>query len=168
MGSGSILRALEIDLVAEGFELLDAAASDAVGVALERIVRAEILVLGAVLEEVVDDDEDGVADGDDGALLPAPGHELAVVRGEVGVTGARGGPGGFGEGTAQPGTALAGAGLPALAGTDVLAGADAGPGGSMAVGREAGHVGPELGQDNLGGPQADAGDRLQPRELLRE
>ena len=62
---------------------------------------------GGVREQVPGDDEDGVADGDQGALLAAAPDDPLVAGGQEGL-----GPGGAGcglaEGAAEPGIALAG------------------------------------------------------------
>src|ERR671920_899097 len=149
--SGDLLGGFEGDLIAEGFEAFDGALSDAVGVAAVEVLGAEVLVAGAAFEEMVGDDEDGVADGDDGALPPASGGQAAGLLGQVAALAAAGGPGGLGEGGLEPGAPLAGLGASAFAPAGVVARAHAGPGGGVAVGGEAAHVDPELGDDDLGG-----------------
>ena len=59
-----MLDLLQGDLVAEGFEARDEAAFEGVLVAPVEVVAAEIVEVGAMLEEVVTDDEDRVSDGD--------------------------------------------------------------------------------------------------------
>ena len=80
-----------------------------------------------------------------------------VVGREVGVLGAAGGLGGLDQGGAQPLGAVAGASGAVFAGGLVVAGAHAGPRGEVPGGREAGHVGADLGEDHLGGPYATPG-----------
>jgi hypothetical protein len=72
------------------------------------VVRAEVPVGGAVLEHVVDGDEEGMGDGDDGALLAAPEREVAVEGAVVAVRTPGGGPGDLDHGRPQPGVAMAG------------------------------------------------------------
>jgi hypothetical protein len=74
VGSGG---GLEGDLVAEALESLDEAALDGVAVALVEVGGAEVLVDGAVREQVVGDDEDGVANRDGGLLLAPAGGQAA-------------------------------------------------------------------------------------------
>ena len=64
-----------------------------------------------------------VGDGDDRPLLAAAGGQAAILGGEVGALGARGGLGGLDQRRAQPGVALAGPAAQALAGALVVAGA---------------------------------------------
>src|SRR5919107_1377723 len=142
---GDLLGGLEGDLVAEGFEAFDGAFLDAIGVAEVEVVGAEIGVGGAAFEQVVGDDEDGVTDGDDGAFGPAPGGEATELFGEVPGLAPAGGPGGFGQGTPEPGAPLAGPGAPTFAAAGVVPRAHAGPGGGVAVGGEAAHFDPEPG-----------------------
>src|SRR3954451_13315683 len=113
--SGDLLGGFEGDLVAEGFEAFDGAFLDAIGVAAVEVLGAEIGVGGAAFEEVVGDDEDGVADGDDGALLAASGGEATELFGEIAALAATGGPGRLGEGGSEPGAAFAGSGASTFA-----------------------------------------------------
>lgn len=66
-----MLELLQGNLVPEGFEATDEATLESVLVAVVEVVAAEVVEVGAVLEEVVADDEDRVGDGD-GRLLLAP------------------------------------------------------------------------------------------------
>src|SRR6266536_1583779 len=73
-------------------------------------VRAEVGEVGVgVGEQVPDDGEDGVADGDQGAFLAAALDDPLVAGGQEGA-GPGGADGGFAEGAAEPGIALAGGG----------------------------------------------------------
>jgi hypothetical protein len=74
-------------------ELADEAASVGLFVSAEVVVGAGVVVGLMAGEHVVGDDEDGVADGDDGSLVAASSFESGVVGGEVGVLGAGGGLG---------------------------------------------------------------------------
>ena len=62
-----------------------------------------------VSEQVPGDDQDGVADRDQGALLAAAPGDPLVAGGQEGL-GAGGAGGGFADGAAEPGVAGAGAG----------------------------------------------------------
>ena len=98
----------EFDGVAELFELSDEVSAASIGlILLGEVVRSELVVDGVVREDVPTDDQQGVRNGDQGALLTAsfadplkPDREIAVLgadrrpgcldqRGsEVGVSGA--------------------------------------------------------------------------------
>src|SRR5207245_10576809 len=92
---------------------------------------------GGVRQQVPDDGEDGVADGDQGAFLAAAPDDALIAGCEEGA-GADGSGGGFAEGAAEPWVALAGGrGLAAAGG---LAGGrcELGPGDKVAGGGESG------------------------------
>src|SRR4051812_49713800 len=101
-------------------------------------------------------------------LAPRRARTPAVLRVEVGVTGAGGGACGFDQRAAQPFGALAAAAGAALAGGFVVAGTDAGPGGEMRGGRECGHVAAGFGDQDFGGAALDAGDRAEQFDSGRE
>jgi len=69
---------------------------------------------------------------------------------------------------AQVRVAFAGASRAPLAGRLVVAGADPGPAGGVAVGGQPVHVGAELGDDHLAVAGREAGDRAQKLSLARE
>src|SRR4029450_12359604 len=83
---------------------------------------------------------------------------------EVAVAFADGAAGTLHERRAQCRVGEAGAAAQALAGTLVVARAEAGPGGGMVGGREARHVDAQLGGDHLGGAARDSGNRIKPGE----
>jgi hypothetical protein len=103
--------------VAEAFELGDEP-PDVVtgGVALCEPVAAEVVVGLLAVEDVVDGDEDAVADGDGGAFLAAASSQPPKLRREVGVVGPRRRGGAPGERGAQPLRALAGGARTVFAG----------------------------------------------------
>src|SRR6266545_6286004 len=107
------------------------------------------------------DDEDGVADGDDRFLLAAAGDEPVVQGSEVGVTRSAAGVGGLDERSAKPGITLARLSTFAFASTFVIARTHARPGSEVGRGGEPGHVEPDLGDDDFGGPSTDAWDGVQ-------
>ena len=101
--SGGGVDGFECDVVAESFELFDQASDvGLVVVALHEPVAAEVVVGLAAIENVVGGHEDGMANGDSGALLAASAGEPPELRGQVGVFGLRGGVGGLGQRAAQP------------------------------------------------------------------
>src|SRR3954447_4554773 len=105
--SGGVLGLLQGDLVAEGFEAADEPALESILVAAIEVVAAEIVEVGALLEEVVADDEDRVGDGDGRLLLAPAGSQPVVLSAEIGVARTTGRLGRFDEGGAQVGVALA-------------------------------------------------------------
>src|SRR6266568_394745 len=146
----------------EAFQLADLVAALAAGVEPGVVVGAELAEAGG---RVADDDPgdlaDGAGDRDDGFLLAAAAGDAPVARAEVGV-GLGGGHGSAAERGTQVGVALAGAAvLGSGAGLDGAAG-QPGPGGGVARGGELGLVQAELGDDDLGGAGADAGELIEP------
>jgi hypothetical protein len=103
---------LEGDGVAEGFELADVVLLAAFGVdAFGIVAGSEVVEAGVgVREQVPGDDEDGSADGDNGALGAAAAGDAPVLVPEegVGLGGARGGVAQYGG---QVGVAVAGGAL---------------------------------------------------------
>jgi hypothetical protein len=94
---------LEGDGEAEIFELRDQTTRASLGVlSVGEVVLAEVLVHLAGTEQVPDEFDQRVRDGDGRLVRPAAARDLAVLGGEVAVLGARGGPGGFDERAAQP------------------------------------------------------------------
>ena len=98
---------MQLDGVAQCFQAVDQSTGDVLFVALIEIARSEIGVIHPVAQQVMGDDEDGVADGDDRLLLATSCNETVVLRAEVGVASATAGVRGFDEGGAQPGITLA-------------------------------------------------------------
>ena len=87
---------------------------------------------------------------------------------QVGPLGVPGRGGRLGQQGPQPLGALAGAAAAVLARRLVVAGAHTRPRGKVARGREAAHVGADLGDDALGGAPVDAGDGAQQPHLTPE
>src|SRR3982750_2218022 len=123
------------------------------------VAGAEVPVGGAVLEHVVGRGQDRGGDGAHRLLRAAAGAQAVAPGLEVARLLAAGRPGALDEGGLQPGRALAQAGGAALAGAPVVPRARPGPGDEVAGGREAAHVGADLGDDDPGRERADAGDR---------
>src|SRR3954449_12940460 len=145
--------------VAEVLQLCDEPVALAIRVAAGEVVAAEVVVVAVVGQQLPADDQDGVADGEGCLLLADPAGQPPELCREIGVAGAGGGPGALGEDVAQPYVAGGGLARSRLAAGDVGARAHPRPGGQVGGGREAGHVGADLGEDALGGPLADARDR---------
>src|SRR5262249_2164913 len=112
---------------------------------------SELAIRRAVAEQMVGDHQDAVGHRDDGLLVAAALDQAAVLGGEVGVAFADGAPGALDQGLPQAAVGKPGAAAQALAGTLVVARAEARPGRRMAGGGKAAHVTAELGDDRLGG-----------------
>jgi hypothetical protein len=127
------------------------------------VVGAEVLVRDGIAQNVVGRDEETVRHGDDRFRVTAPLREVAVLGGVIGAALAGGRPRRFNERRAQPAVALAGLARVALPRTLIVPRAEAGPGRGIVAARELPHVGPELGEDLLGGPPADAWHAVEAR-----
>src|SRR5436309_10059365 len=84
------------DALAELLDALGAAADDLLLVALIKVVGAEVVIRGAVPDDVVADDQNGVGDGDCGPLPPTAMGDAAVLGTEIGL-GASKRAGGLGQ-----------------------------------------------------------------------
>src|SRR5215218_6419614 len=98
------------------------------GGALVEVVGPEVLVDGAVAQDVPDGGQDGGSDGADRLLRTAALAQAPELRREVAVLPAAGGPGALDEGGLQPGRALAQPRGASLARALVVAGTEACPG----------------------------------------
>src|SRR6187397_285080 len=130
---------LQGNLVAELLQPTHEMAGEALGVKTVEVVGAEFVVRTDLGEDVVGGDENRVADGDDRASLAASCREPAILRREVGVLGARGGPGGFDERTTEPTVAVGCFAGPSLTGALVVARTHRTPRGEMSGGGKDGH-----------------------------
>src|SRR5215207_1265487 len=100
---------LQGDGVAEGFELADVVALGALGVdagVVEASTEVVVAQVG-VGQQVPDDDQDGAADRDDGAVLAAASGDASVALAQEGV-GPPSGHGGLPEDPGQVAVAVAG------------------------------------------------------------
>src|SRR5258708_19399340 len=82
-------------------------AGDVGALALVEVIGAEVLVDNAVVEQVIDNDEEAVGDCEQGPLPAAAGGQSVVLDLEVAVLLARGAPGAFDQDGAHPAVALA-------------------------------------------------------------
>src|SRR5229473_5084422 len=82
-GSGGLSR-FESDLVSEVLEALDEPMLEAFAATFVEVLDAEVVIHLAAAEQVVDDDQDGMAESNGRLLLAAAGSEPTVLRGEVG------------------------------------------------------------------------------------
>src|SRR5215211_6782076 len=97
------------------------------GGALVEVVGPEVLVDGAVAQDVPDGGQHRGGDGADRLLRAAALAQALELRPEIAVLPAAGGPGALDEGGLQPGRALAQPRGAALARALVVAGAEASP-----------------------------------------
>src|SRR5205823_1873021 len=160
---------LEGDLVAEGLNLTDEAARLVLArVAAAEVVRTEIVVGLAAVEDVIGGDQDGVADGDGRLGGAAARAQPGVLRAQVGGLGAARRLGCLRERRPQPLRALARRPGAAPPSGRMVAGAHAGPRGEAGRGPKAAHVDPDLGDEGFGGAAVNARDRPPERRRLRE
>src|SRR5918992_2542989 len=163
MSSGDLLKR---DLVAEALQATDVTALEGVAAEAFEVVGAEVPVLRPGGQQVVDDRQQAVGDRDRRLLLAEAAGQPAVLGRRVAAARAGGGQGAFDQGRPQVRIALARPAAEALPGALVVAGAQAGPGGAVARGREVAEVRAQLGRDDLGRPPADARDRVQAGQRL--
>src|SRR5688500_18037314 len=98
---------LEGDLVAEGLEAADQAVLEGLLVPPIEVVAAQVAIGGGVLQQVIGDDQDAVADRQSCLLLAAAARQPMILRAEVSVARAAGGLGGLDQGLPQSAVALA-------------------------------------------------------------
>src|SRR6266487_2836606 len=152
-GRGLVRAGLEDDLLAgEVFELADEVAFAASLVDLGPVeVGPEILVAGLrVGEQMPDDGQDRVTNGDDRALLATASDQAPVALAEEGV-GARDRGDDLADGGGQPGVAPAGRAAFLGAGGLVVDGGELRPGDQVRGGGKAAHLDADLGDQLLGG-----------------
>jgi hypothetical protein len=125
------------------------------------MVRTEITVFRAVLEDVRDGGQDRCCDSADGFLWSAPALEPEELGSIVAGFLALGRPCALHQHGLEPGRALAQARRLAFAGAFVLAGTQSAPGDEMSGARETAHITADLRQDRGGRHRADARDRAQ-------
>jgi hypothetical protein len=70
---------LERDGVAEQFQATNESTFQRLALALLKVIASKFVIGLAACENVVDDDEDGVAEGHQGFLRPAPSGEAMIV-----------------------------------------------------------------------------------------
>jgi hypothetical protein len=119
-----------------------------------------------VFEEVPDDAQDAVPDGDEGPLLPAAGGHVVELAVEIHVLCMTDGMGGFDECGTKPPVAFAGLAALVLACAFVVAGAHRRPGREVGRGWEAFDVSADFGEEDLGRPASNASDRVQAVDLV--
>src|SRR5215467_5036075 len=148
---------------------VNGAAANVLGIATIVVVGAQVLVVGLASQEMVDGDEDSVGDGNDRFLVPAVLHDASVAGGEgAGGRVRAGAEGGLDQRAAQPAVAFARPARSVLAGTLVVAGAQACPTGEMPRRGEHAHVDAELGDEDLRGALVHAWDRIEAGQVVRE
>src|SRR5215212_7192544 len=97
------------DRISELLEAADQMPLDCLAVALVASVGASLLIdAGRVSQQVIDDAQDRMPDGDGRALLAPPGRQAPVLRLQGGSFSPAGCLGRFGQGSAQPRAPLAG------------------------------------------------------------
>ena len=126
------------------------------------VVGAEIDIVDPALEHPVNSREDGGGDSHDCLTGTASGLEPVEQRPEIAAPGSDRTPGDLDEHGLEPGSPLAELCGPALDGTLVISGIQAGPRDEMGSAREALHVDANLSEDHGGRQLTDAGNGHQP------
>src|SRR3954467_795434 len=129
---------------------------------------AKILIEGAVAKHVIGSGQDGSRYGADGLLGSAAVAQALELSLKVAALFAGAGPGALHQRGLEPRRPFAQPGGASLAGALVVARAEPGPGDQVAGGREAAHVGADLGDDDLRGQVTEAGDGAQQPDRLTE
>src|SRR5213593_1632673 len=146
----------------------DGSPSDALRVSAIEVICAKLLVCGAPREEVVRGNQHRMGDSEHRFLVPAMTHDATVARCERAVGCPNRSQRGFGKGSTQPTISAASFSRLMFPGTLIVAWAEPGPAGQVAVTREVSHVDPQFGDQHLGGPPGDTVDCIEPREFISE
>src|SRR6516164_33703 len=112
-----------------------------------KVIGAEVLIQGSVLEHVIGCGEDGGGDGHDRLLWAAPRLDAQELGLEVAILLAHRCPGALHQRGLEPGGALPPAIRPALGGSLVVARTHTAPGDGMVLGRDRPNVGPNPEKD---------------------
>src|SRR5262249_40587271 len=121
-----------------------------------KVVRAEVLIEGPVLEHVIDGRKYRCRDGQDRLLRATPRADAVKLSLEIGAFRSCGRPGALHQGGLEPRRALANPRRTTLACTLVAARADACPGDQVTAGGKAAHVEADLGKNCLRSQGFDA------------
>src|SRR6266566_3064820 len=159
--SGGLRDWLELDVKAELFKTSNEPAGLEFDGAPIKVGAAEVVVLDAVFEDVVDGGEDRCGNGADGFLRSTLGLQPEELGSVVAVFLALGGPCALHQHGLEPGGSLAQARRFALAGAFVLPRTQPGPGDEVPGSWKAAHVAADLGHDGGGRHGADSGNRAQ-------
>jgi len=119
---------LQVDLVAQAFEPSHEVLLDHLPIVFVEVVAAQVLIGAAVAQEMIDDDQDTMANGDRRALGSAARSDAAVLGREVGVLAVSGGVGSLDQEPTRVGIAFTCLAAEPLARTFMIARADAHPG----------------------------------------
>src|SRR6266567_6953912 len=162
---GKHLRLLfQHDLVTQGLQAAHGGVALTSRVQRLEEVRAQIMVVLVGPQHLVDDGQEAVADGHDGALLAHAAGQAMVLGREIGLLGVGNDPDDLGQHGAQVRMALGGGGPQALAATLLVARSDPSPGSQMLGRRKATHVRADLSQDGRRGQAPAARDLHEARE----
>lgn len=131
------------------------------------VIAAQFSVICSVGKHMINDDEQAVGDGNQSFVFAHPPDQPTVLRCEVGVLRVRRCPCGLRERGSEVRTAFRCLSGATLTSGFVVAGTHTGPACQMGICWEAGHLDADLGDDDLGDTEADAGDGLQQPHRLR-
>src|SRR5206468_6781766 len=115
-------------------------AGESPGVEAIEMIRTQLLVGHAIVEDVPDRDQDVVGDGNRRLLAAAPTGDAGIKAREVGIAAARGGQRALDQCGAEPVIAPAGLAAPAFAGAFMVARTERRPGGQVSGTGKTAHV----------------------------
>jgi hypothetical protein len=125
------------------------------------VIGTEVFTEGSALQHLIGGGEDRGGDGANGLFGAAAGAQAAELRLEVTGVLTRSGCSSLGKGGFEPGGAFAHPGGAPLAGTLVVARAQAGPGDRVPGGWKAAHIAADFGKDDALTQLVDAGNSAQ-------
>ena len=122
---------MKLDLIAQTFEPSHEVLLDHLPIVFVEVIAAQVLIGAAVTQQMIDDDQDTMADRDGGALGSASSGDAAVLRRQVGVLAVGGGVSGLDEELTRVGIAFPGLATESHTRTFMVAWTDADPGGQV-------------------------------------
>jgi hypothetical protein len=148
----------EYHIVAKVSQTLDQAVGLLAFGSVLKVIGAEVLIQGSILEHVIDCGEDGSSDGHDRLLRAAPRLEPQELGLQITAFLAHSRPGALHECGLEPRGTLSQTIGSTFTGALVVARTETGPRDEMALGWETAHVGANLGDDKLRADVSNAGD----------
>ena len=122
------------------------------------VISTKFTVRLLILQDMVHDDENRVADGHDRSLFPSSSGKPPVSGGKVGVLRVTYRPGGFGQGRLHPFVSFSGTTAFSLPRTLVIARTYSGPGCEVLRAGKLSHIHPDLRNQLFCGSAADTGN----------
>src|SRR5262244_1151564 len=156
-----MLSSLQCHLIAESLDAVNRPPQGRLAITLVKVIAAQFPIRPARVQDMINDRQQGVSDGEDRPFAPTPPSQAMVLSREVGATRACGRPRRLHQALTQPRVALARAPTLTLAGTLLGARAQPCPRRQVRGRGEVAHVGADLGQDFFGRSPSDPGNGVQ-------